>query len=62
MNTFTAFGHEFFDCRIRPRGLQKLDAAFADIQHRNPDALFIDLVVAGDLQPQRLFIDLYCLP
>src|SRR5262249_40891566 len=56
MNTFPTLIHKFFDGGFGPRWLEKFDAAFANIQHRNTDSLIIDFIVARELQAHSLFI------
>ena len=60
MYTFPSFRHEFFDRRVRPCGFEKLETAFSDVEHRDADALFIDLVETGKPQTYRVFINLHC--
>src|SRR5215469_11211437 len=58
MNAFAAFHHEFFNGRILPCRLEKFDPALADREHRDPNALIIDFIIAGDVQADGVLIDL----
>src|SRR6185369_1380183 len=57
MNTFTALCHEFRNRRFRSDRLQKLDSTLTDVQHRDANALLIDLIIPADAQSNRSLIN-----
>jgi hypothetical protein len=59
MDAFTAFCHEFFNGRLRMQGFQQFDPAVAQWNHCQVHSLVLDGFIAGNFQPEGVFIDLY---
>ena len=59
VDAFASLRHEFINRCAGPGGLQKLDAAFADVQHGDANALLVHLIIAADLQTNGVFINLH---
>ena len=56
MNSLASFRHEFCNRRIGARWLKKFDSALTEIQHCEPNALIVDLIIARDFQAKRFLV------